>query len=56
MKMSNNPVKYKVLIKQYVRSILDRSALVRVAVTSDQCLRIEFLVILEAGGTICHLP
>ena len=25
MKMSNNPVKYEVLIKQYLRSILDMS-------------------------------
>ena len=26
MKMSNNPAKYEVLIKQYLRSILDISA------------------------------
>ena len=29
MKMSNNYTKYEVLIKQYLRSILDISALVR---------------------------
>ena len=28
MKISNNPAKYEVLIKQYLRSILDISALV----------------------------
>ena len=28
MKMSNNPVKYEVLIKQYLRSILDMSGIV----------------------------
>ena len=37
MKMLNNPAKYEVLIKQYLRSILDKSETTRANVLPKYC-------------------